>query len=77
LREQSIKQTLINTLNESPMNTLKHSPIKSIDQTIIETPQETIPRTYADCIFTHQMAIWRDISVVFSFLNQVIIIMII
>ena len=75
---QTSRETIINTLNESPMNTLEQSPINTIDQTIRETLKETIPRTYAECIFTQQMANWREISVVFSFafLYPVIILMI-
>jgi len=76
--DKTIGKTIINTLNESPMSTLEQSPINTIDQTIRETPKETIPRTYAELICTHQMANWREISVVFSFdfLYPVIILMI-
>ena len=42
------------------------------------TPLITIPRTYAECIFTLQLANWREIGVIFSFafLYQLIILMI-
>ena len=68
--DQTIRETLIKTLEQSPTNT--------IDHTIRETPKETIHRSYAECIFTHQMANWREISVIFSFafLYPVIILMI-
>ena len=51
--DQTIRETQINTLNESPINT--------IDQTIRETCNETPYRSYAECTFTHQMANWRVI----------------
>jgi len=76
--DQTIRETIINTLNESPMNTLKQSPINTIDQTIRETPRETIHRSYAECMCTNQIAYKKEISVIFSFsfLNAVIILMI-
>jgi len=66
--DQTIEETLIKTLNESPINT--------IYQTIRETRKETIPRTYVERIFTHQIANWREISVILSFLYPIIIPMI-
>jgi len=53
--DQTIRETIINTLEQSPINT--------IDQTI----RETIHRSYAELICTNQMANKKEISVVFSF----------
>jgi len=41
--------------------------MRTINQTIRDTIMETIPRTYVECIFTNQMANWREISMIFSF----------
>jgi len=65
--DQTIRETPIKTLNESPMNTYKETLAKTLDITIRETLKETIPRTNVECIFTYQMAIMREINVLFSF----------
>jgi len=60
---RSFEATIRRTIEETLRLTIE----RTIEQTIWETQKETIPRTYDDCIFTHQIPIWREISVVFSF----------
>jgi len=59
--------TITQTIRETPINSQNESPINTIDQTIRKTHNETPYRSYAECIFTHQMAFWREINVLFSF----------
>jgi len=77
-------------IDSTPVITSEKSPIKSFEETLRltfertigqtsrETRNETPYRSYAECIFTHQMPNWREISVIFSFafLYPVIILMI-
>jgi len=63
LEQRSFEQTIRRTYEE----TLRMTYEILFDQTIRETLKETIHRSYAECIFTHQMANWREISVIFSF----------
>jgi len=70
------EDTLFNTPEETPLNTLEQSPINAINQTIRETAKETIHRSYDESRCSNQMANRREISVVFAFLFQAIILMI-
>jgi len=78
------KETHINTLEETSMKTfeetlkytLKETHIITLEETIKETPKKTIPRSYAEIICSHQIADKREISVIFSFLCPIVILMI-
>jgi len=60
------------TLEKSPIRSLEETiritNERTIDQTMRETLDDTPYRTYAEFICTNQMANWREISVLFSFL---------
>ena len=74
--EETLRMTYERTIKETLINTPKQSLINTIDQTIRETPKETIHRSYAECIFTCEMANWGQISVIFAFINPMIILLI-
>jgi len=65
--DQTKRVTPVNTLEKTPMKTLKESPFITNEVTHQETQKETIHRSYADCIFTREIANLREVSVVFSF----------
>jgi len=65
--EKSPIRSLEYTIRRTNEETSRITYERTIDQTNRETPKETIHRSYAECIFTHQMANWREISLIFSF----------
>jgi len=76
--DHTMRETPINSPHQTPIITQKESQINTLEETLRETQKETIPRTYVECIFTYQMANWREISVIFSFsfLYPIVILMI-
>jgi len=77
---RTLDQTPIKSLEEiigkTNEETLRMTYERTIDQTIRATQNETPYRSYFELKCTNQIAYWREISVIFSFLYPVIILII-
>ena len=72
-KEETLRMTFRRTIDQ----TIIESPINTLDQTIRETLKETIHRSYAECIFSCQIANRKQMNVIFSlsFIYPIVMIM--